>query len=223
MIDYQRKAEIISSGLVKEVKNLRQGLFRSVDDLEKDYYYDKLHDLYDENYDNFTEACKIARNDFNRNTRLKNRIRDYLEIGDCIFVTMTFTDDVLNSTTVDTRRQYVRKQLKLMSKYYIANIDFGAKNGREHYHAIIVSDFADRSLWKYGNIDFKRIIKSSNPLVLAKYVSKLANHAIKETCKRNHIIYSVVPWDERVKDRKRGNDDLSLDKVIVSRIDSPLI
>lgn len=206
MIDYQRKSKIIRSGLVKEVKNLRQGLFRSVDDLEKDYYYDKLHDLYDENYDDFKEACKIARNDFNRNTRLKNRIRDYLAIGECIFVTLTFTDDVLNSTSADTRRQYVRKQLKLMSKYYIANIDFGARNGREHYHAIIVSDFADRSLWKYGNIDFKRIMKSSNPLVLAKYVSKLANHATKETCKRNHIIYSVVSWDERVADCKRADD-----------------
>ena len=207
MIDYQRKSEIIRSGLVKEVKHLRQGLFRSVDDLEKDYYYDKLHDLYDENYDDFKEACKIARNDFNRNTRLKNRIRDFLEIGECIFVTLTFTDKVLNSTSADTRRQYVRKQLKLMSKYYIANIDFGEKNGREHYHAIVVSDFIDHKLWKYGDIDFKRIIKSSNPLVLAKYVSKLANHAIKETCRRNHIIYSVVPWDERVADRKRVDDD----------------
>lgn len=223
MIDYKRKALIIQSGLVKDVKNLRQGLFRSVDDLEKDYYYDKLYELYNENYDDFAEACKIAMSDFKRNSRLKNRIRDYLEIGNCIFVTLTFTDDVLNSTTADTRRQYVRKQLKLMSKYYIANIDFGEKNGREHYHAIIVSDFADRLLWKYGNIDFKRIIKSSNPLVLAKYVSKLANHAIKETCKRNHIIYSVVPWDERVFDRKHADGNLSLDKVPVSRIDSHLI
>ena len=117
MIDYQRKAEIIESGLVKDVKKLKHGLFRSTDDLEKDYYYDKLHDLYDENYDDFVEACKIAYSDFKRNNRLKNRIRDYLEIGECIFVTLTFTDDVLNSTSADTRRQYVRKQLKLKSNH----------------------------------------------------------------------------------------------------------
>lgn len=205
MINYQHKAAVINSGLVKQVKNLKQGLFRSVSDLEKDYYYDALYDLYVENYDDFVEAVKVASNDFQRNTRLKNRIRDYLEIGTCKFVTLTFTNLVLSNTSQETRKRYVVRFLKSQSDFYIANIDFGSEKEREHYHAIIVSDFVDVDAWKYGFTWVNTIIKTSNPLVLAKYVSKLTNHAIKETCKRCHIIYSREGWEVRSAKRKDAN------------------
>lgn len=205
MIDYQHKAAVIESGLVKKVKYLRKHLFLSSEAAENEYYFNELYNLALENPDDFKEAAKVAAADFQRNTRLKNRIRDFLQIGNCIFLTLTFRDDVLEKTSEKTRRLYVTQCLKACSKYYIANIDYGDHTQREHYHAIVVSDLFELDSWEYGFSFAKRIIESSNPLVLAKYVSKLTNHAIKETTRRNHIIYSRVPWEERVKDKADAN------------------
>ena len=205
MIDYEHKAAVIESGLVKQVKNLRKHLFMSSEIAENEYYFNELYNLALENPEDFKEAAKVAAADFQRNTRLKNRIRDFLQIGNCIFLTLTFRDDVLEKTSEKTRRLYVTQCLKACSKYYIANIDYGDHTQREHYHAVIVSDHFDLDSWKYGFSFAKSIIKSSKPLILAKYISKLTNHAVKETCRRYHIIYSRVPWDERVADRKDAN------------------
>lgn len=205
MIDYRHKAAVIESGLVKKVKNLRKHLFMSSEAAENEYYFNELYNLALENPDDFKEAAKVAAADFQRNTRLKNRIRDFLQIGNCIFLTLTFRDDVLENTSEKTRRLYVTQCLKSCSKYYIANIDYGDNTQREHYHAIVVSDHVPDGFWSYGYYWRLSIIKDSNPLRLAKYISKLTNHAIKETTRRNHIIYSRVPWDERVKDKADAN------------------
>lgn len=200
MIDYSKKAAVIESGLVQKVKEIRKNKFHAYDD-DRTQYYLTMEELLlrEENPEAYDEASRIANADFRRNTRLKHKIERFMHMGDCIFLTLTFTDDALK-TKSKTRRDYVTRFLKSCSKYYIANIDFGAKNGREHYHAIVLADHVDFSLWKYGAINGKRIISSSNPLKLAKYISKLTNHAVKETCKRNAIIYSRVDWLERSND-----------------------
>lgn len=108
-----------------------------------------------------------------------------------LFLTLTFTDDVLNTTSVETRRKYVQRFLKSFGVMYVANIDFGSKNGREHYHAIIAIDKINFKLWKYGAINGKKIIMtSSSSKKLAKYISKLTNHCFKETTKNSYLIYS---------------------------------
>jgi hypothetical protein len=77
---------------------------------------------------------------------------------------------------------------------YVANIDYGAKNKREHYHALINCDKIDFSNWrKYGNINAERVKNKdieSDKIKLSKYIAKLSNHAIKETTKRSCLIYS---------------------------------
>ena len=128
-----------------------------------------------------------------------------LNSGKCLFLTLTFTDKVLDSTSPETRRRYVSYYLKQFGVPYIANIDFGTAdayiddNGnerqgtkREHYHAVIQTDKIDLSEWhKYGAIKLEKIRASQNDNIrLAKYVSKLTNHAIKETTKRACLIYS---------------------------------
>ena len=130
-----------------------------------------------------------------RKLTLKNRISRLLERGNCFFLTLTFTDCVLFNTSAETRRRYVTRQLKEHFPLgYVANIDFGAKNGREHYHAVVVSN-TDRinnkngRIWLYGDMDFKKI-HTPNAQALAKYISKLSNHAIKETTRRSALIYS---------------------------------
>ena len=78
---------------------------------------------------------------------------------------------------------------------YVANVDYGAKNHREHYHAVVMCDNIDHKSWRYGAINFKRInydadIDTINKLSM--YVAKLTNHAIKETCKRCYLIYPKI-------------------------------
>lgn len=142
------------------------------------------------NFIEWHEAQKINKAFYARVKRLKNKITKMLEGGTCIFLTFTFTDEVLKKTTADTRRQKIRRFLNFYDAPYVANIDFGAKNGREHYHAIIQIDKINYSLYDYGALNGKKIKSTSDSIKLAKYISKLTNHAIKETTKRNSIIYS---------------------------------
>lgn len=114
--------------------------------------------------------------------------------GNCLFLTLTFNDETLKDTSADTRRQYVRKYLKQFNCKYVANIDFGKENHREHYHAVICADKIDLSSWRiHGNINVERVrnrnIERDNTR-LSKYICKLSNHAIKETTKRSSLIYS---------------------------------
>lgn len=142
----------------------------------------------------FNEIVKIEKASYNRSTRLRKRIENMLLNGECLFLTLTFNDNTLTNTNEKTRRQLVVRYLKSFNCQYIANIDFGSKNGREHYHAIINTNCIDLSAWrKYGNINVQRVRNKDIELSktrLSKYISKLSNHAIKETTKRNALIYS---------------------------------
>ena len=137
----------------------------------------------------YNETLKINKADLNRNCRLKKRIAKYLSMGQCLFLTFTFNDTCLNNTSEETRRKYVRRWLKSYSSYYVANIDFGSINEREHYHALIRVDRVDPTDWHHGTINVKRVRPTSDGKALAKYISKLTNHAIKETTKRYALIY----------------------------------
>ena len=130
---------------------------------------------------NINEGMRLYENYRKRNQRLRKRISNIIEC-DSLFLTFTFTDEVLAKTNQDTRQQYVRRFLKSISKNYVANIDFGGKFGREHFHAVcIVSEKVDYTSWKYGALNGERVRKNSSPLALAKYVNKLVYHATKET------------------------------------------
>lgn len=141
----------------------------------------------------FREAKKMNNASRQRVKRLRARVEDVIQSGGAVFLTLTFTDDVLSSTSPDTRRKYVTRFLKSQCGFYIANIDFGSQNHREHYHAVVQpnGERVDLAGWSYGAINAERVRASENaPLRLAKYVSKLSNHAIKDTAKCSHLIYS---------------------------------
>lgn len=142
----------------------------------------------------FLECFKINQASYKRTNRLKQRIENMLLSGNCIFLTLTFNDETLNNTTSKQRRVFVSRYLKTFNCKYVANIDFGKENHREHYHAIICADSINYLLWnKYGAINGERIRNKdlqSDKTKLAKYICKLSNHAIKETTKRSSLIYS---------------------------------
>lgn len=136
------------------------------------------------------EAEKINYAFYCRVRRLKAKIKSMLNSGNCIFLTFTFTNETLAKTSADTRRQKVRRFLSSYNCEYVANIDFGKKNGREHYHALIQCDKVNYKDFDYGALNGEKVRSSEDIVRLAKYISKLTNHAIKDTAKGSHIIYN---------------------------------
>lgn len=125
--------------------------------------------------------------------RLRKRVVSMMESYRCLwFATLTFDDDTLSKMGANMRRRHVKEFLNDYPEY-IANIDFGKKNGREHYHAIIAGDSVINSNWtQYGFIHLEMInLDLEDDIVpVAKYVAKLSNHAVKITTNQNKIIYS---------------------------------
>lgn len=137
------------------------------------------------------EAENINLAFFARVRRLKNRIRDMLLQGTCYFVTLTFNDEALERTSPQTRRKYVTEFCKGQSDTYVANIDFGTENGREHYHAVIMAEGIDMTPWDvFGFSKAQKIGSEDDCAPLAKYISKLTNHAIKESTHGCRAIFS---------------------------------
>lgn len=149
----------------------------------------------------YKEYSRISHAKSTRITRLKSRIFDMIYKNDCLFLTLTFTDNSLERTSADFRRIAVRRFLNSLNVPYVANIDFGNKNHREHYHAVVETGRIDYSKWKYGAInglkirndikyDDDGVISSESVEKISRYVAKLTNHAIKESTRRSVIMYS---------------------------------
>lgn len=210
-IDYAFKSKILNEHSDLLVKQKRASLYQySLNRLyqdgvvlyalrsEKDGFvpYNELMSYCEENglMNVLKECMKINHAEYERTKRLKNRVASMLLNGSCIFITLTFNDKTLTETTEKQRRVAVSRYLKKYGCKYVANIDFGSKNKREHYHALINCEKVDFTSWrKYGNINAERVRNKdieSDMTKLSKYIAKLSNHAIKETTKRSCLIYS---------------------------------
>ncbi len=197
MIDYEFKAKVLKSGLCKLQKKVSKAIFKynqynNIGSDLTDLSYSsavKIHNFQNHtNKEMWKEAEKINNATYHRVKRLKKRIEIMLAFNKCQFLTFTFTDKIFASTSELTRRRYVTRYLdSLNCEDYVANIDFGEENGREHYHAVVAKDFFDYTTWSYGNLDGE--LCNKNAKALGKYVAKLTNHAIKETTKRSSLIY----------------------------------
>lgn len=140
----------------------------------------------------------IAYNLNKKKTQNKKKLKDYISImlkRPCIFLTINFNDALLDNTTRTTRHQYVKHYLKSLSPYYIANIDFGKHNEREHYHALVVADSVPTgkaSLWvkKGRGCIYALKVYDPNEKKLSEYILKFSNHATKETTKDYRPLYS---------------------------------
>ena len=121
------------------------------------------------------------------NTRKRSRVAKRFEnmfnkaVNPIYFGTLTFTDKVLDSTSQKTRRVYIRRFLKAISKEYLANIDFGDLNSREHYHCIFSTSNKELfKKWKYGFVNVKSVRYSNSDIKrCSKYLVKLINHCVK--------------------------------------------
>ena len=200
------KQIIIENKLHREVGELSLKQYRLFQ-MELGVYYPSLENYSYQELENETTnfielygyaTYKIANNlnraSYQRTTRLKNRIREAVASGSAYFITITFNNDTLSKTNEKTRRKYISRWLKTLSPFYVANIDYGKTTSREHYHAIITSDCLPPKTWEYGFIDILKVATTENDTKrVSKYISKLTNHAIKNTTKSKRIIYSRQP------------------------------
>lgn len=114
----------------------------------------------------------------------KKRVKKYIQnmfasyhAQNLYFVTFKFPPKTYK-TKENTRYQYVARYLNQYADDYYCNIDYGAENGREHYHAVV----ATHCFMPYDNkkLDIKvKPIKFQSAARLSKYILKLSNHATK--------------------------------------------
>lgn len=218
MADYLLKSKILKEHTNLDLYNkAKKVIYRYVfkDDIsEKEYFLanETLAFLKKRFEKEFKEYERISHAKSERVGRLKRRVFDMVFGYDCLFLTLTFTDESFKRISAHNRRIYVKRFLGQFNVPYIANIDFGKKKGREHYHALLQIDEIDYHLWKYGAIngikvrndisfDEDGVITSESVERIARYISKLTNHAIKETTKRCAIMYSRT---------KKNKDDKNL-------------
>lgn len=131
------------------------------------------------------ELSKILKRKYHKTARVRARLKCFFASGkEVYFLTFTFTDEVLQNTSSDTRRQYVRRWLAQNTLDYVGNIDYGDKNNREHYHAVVLCDSRpDMSSWFKSFGGFKcRKVNKDNPVSVQKvpqYINKLSCHSTK--------------------------------------------
>lgn len=228
MIDYRFKSEVLKTDIPRKAQEISKALYANYvfetygEIIKTKLSYDTAQKercfLLENHPKEYAEAEKINYAKYKRANRLRERIKSIIENCDeVVFLTLTFKDDVFETTTDTTRRRYVQRLLTDTGYPYVGNIDFGAKNGREHYHAV-VGGYVDFTEWtkhygfafsefvkypfeemrffipnKYKDLSLDEAIertKADSEKRLSKYISKLTNHAIKETTKRNVCIYS---------------------------------
>ena len=138
----------------------------------------------------FSECNRLVNSFDCRKSRLRKKVSRLVNDYPCSFLTLTFKNAVLDSTSTETRRRYVARYLKSLGCPYIANIDFGGKTDREHYHAIVGCVPSEKT-WSYGFTSIEKIRNTDiSSTKLSTYITKLTNHAIKETTKRNALLFS---------------------------------
>lgn len=162
------------------------------------------------------KACSINNSHWKKVQRVEDKITPMVETGRCCFLTMTFNDACLASTKNDIRRKYITRFLKETCLDYVANIDYGDKKEREHYHANAV--FRNEFYKSNGELDFSKIVKvygeyTHNSVVkiklvpnneldakrTSKYICKFVNHAMKATTIKK-CIYCRLPEIDYTKD-----------------------
>lgn len=176
----------------------------------------KKHDLYGASFEGFSdyELAYFERLFSRRKNNLrsvKKRIdkcvlHDHLEY--CYFLTLTFSEDYLSKTSAAYRRDQISRFLKSNFANYVANVDYGDENEREHYHALVFLDyelecFLSRSdtgkvYFKYPSIDYQYGYFKVQPVLkpcddktkLSKYMIKLKYHSSKDSTKFSKPIYS---------------------------------
>ena len=131
---------------------------------------------------------RLLTSKYRKYIRAREHIARIVNNGNSVFITLTFTDEVLKNTSAATRRKYVARYLKEQCESYVANIDYSPDKMREHYHGL-VSNRVDMSKWQYGFVFVEQVRTHDNDMKrISRYITKLTSHAFKVNATR--LIYS---------------------------------
>lgn len=195
----EEKIRVLNSDLPKQIKKVNKQIYLHSRERESGELYRHKPCTYEESIEalrllsahpDFDIACKLNRSYKDKIRRLRQRLSFMLENGNCIFLTLTFTDFYI-TLPFEQLRRYIRQYLNSLNCHYICNADWGEKNGRLHFHAIVMLDNIEHSSYKYGAINFKRIYNcEESSRRLAHYLVKLSQHCVKDSTKLTNIMYS---------------------------------
>ena len=197
MVDYKHKQAYLTLKLDILQRRISKWYFRSLQETHINDQYlildkkanmiKKFNKKYGKKAYETMELFNHAK--YKRKIRIRDKTQNIVSSGTALFLTLTFTDQVLDSTNQLTRRRYVQRWCKSNSKVYVFNLDYGTLNQREHYHAILEAQ--STSTWNYGFKNSKRIRTSGTDVErTSKYISKLTNHQIKKSASLSRIGYS---------------------------------
>lgn len=197
--DNDFKREVIEHEVIKQVLAIKKQYYfdtlERVLDFESGIVYETTFDnrwseYLRENHNNDFVCCALSICDSRRRKakKVREKISNIVLNNNAVFLTLTFTDKVFETTSQETRRRYVARYLKSQSSEYVANIDFSPDIGREHYHAVITKR-ADLNAWQYGFSFAEQVRAHDRDLKrISKYITKLTAHALKVDATR--LIYS---------------------------------
>ncbi len=139
----------------------------------------------DEGQDFKKAVNNLYKSDYARLTRLNKRINYMLNQNYCYFITFTLTNKYLNLNIKYLERKIKEALNKSGASMWLLNRDYGLKNGRLHYHAVVSYtnklDYNDLlALYVYGSINIREI-KDKNTVAIRNY---LLNHTIKQTASK---------------------------------------
>jgi hypothetical protein len=187
---YKDKQLALASGFHLKQKKISKYFFKNEIPLERQI---KIRKLFSIRYCDWQLVANLNSSRYKKKAVIQKRILPWITNGDAIFITITFDNKgILDTTSEHTRRRYISRWLKATYRDYVANIDYGDKTGREHYHAIVNAVNGDiPENWEHGFIrsDLVRI-KSHSDQRLSKYMSKLTHHALKNSGMLKRVIYS---------------------------------
>ena len=190
------RQKILSDGTFDDIRTARSNLFRTQSDylLAQSFLFQYVLFKYGE--DVLDESERI------HNSIKKQRKRCFSHLNfmfkeydlNCIcFATFTIDDKYLLDPNFDILN--CRRRIAFMlnrCEDYALNVDYGAKNGRVHFHAVIVLNSpsmyqVSKNNWhsfeldsyKFGFYYLEPIQKKEDSKRVANYLNKLVNHSLK--------------------------------------------
>ena len=187
---YLDKQQALSLGYHVKQRKISRYFYTHEVPIEKQIIIKKI---FSQRYCSWKLVSSLNSSRYHKKAVIQKRITPWIINSSAIFITITFDNNgILTNTTELTRRRYVSRWLKSMYRDYVANIDYGDNNGREHYHAVVNSiDATLPDNWDYGFIKYDPVrINGLSDIRLSKYLSKLTHHAIKNSGQLKKVIYS---------------------------------
>ena len=197
------KQKVLLKGIDKKVSLIKRDNYRKVVNHrvvneDGEYFcnivssaWEDMLKPYKQGYNMIDCANRILESKQRKSKKVRSKIAKLVLSDNAIFITLTFNDKTLAKTTDLKRRRLVQRYLKENCKDYVANVDYGALKGREHYHAVVSKEIDFSKWYKYGAIKVERVRPlEDSTMRISRYITKLTNHALKVGAIAPRLIYS---------------------------------